>query len=92
MTEDSIMKGKALYEKHCVSCHGESGKGGNGIPDLTDGLWIHGDTDGEIFHVITDGTKGPTPMKGFKKELTKKMRWQLVNYIKSLKKTGEDKQ
>jgi cytochrome c553 len=89
MTEDSIMKGKALYEKHCVSCHGESGKGGNGIPDLTDGLWIHGDTDGEMFHVITDGTKGPTPMKGFKKELTKEMRWQLVNYIKSLKKTGE---
>jgi hypothetical protein len=33
-----------------------------------------------------DGVKG-TPMRGFKKELKKKMRWHLVNYIKSLGKT-----
>ena len=87
MTEDSIVKGKTVYEKHCISCHGESSKG-NEKTDLTDKLYVHGDTDGEIFHVITDGTKGPTPMKGFKKELTREMRWHLVSYIKSLKKTG----
>ncbi|MBI5211765.1 MAG: c-type cytochrome [Nitrospirae bacterium] len=90
MTEDSIVKGKGLFEKRCVSCHGESSKG-NEKTDLTDGLLIHGNTDGEIFHVITDGTKGPAPMKGFKKELTKEMRWHLVNYIKSLKKTEGDR-
>lgn len=90
MTEDSIARGKGLYEKHCISCHGESSRG-NEKTDLSDNLWIHGNSDGEIFHVITDGTKGPTPMKGFKKELTKEMRWHLVNYMKSLKKTGEDK-
>ncbi len=90
MTEDSIVKGKGLFEKHCISCHGESGKG-NEKTYLTDGLWIHGDSDGEIFHVITDGTKGPSPMKGLKKELTKEMRWHLVNYIKSLKKTEGDR-
>lgn len=89
MNGQSIMKGKELFEKHCISCHGESGRG-NGHPDLTDGLWIHSDTNGEIFHVITDGTKGPAPMKGFKKELTKEMRWHLVNYIKSLKKTEKE--
>lgn len=85
MTEDSIVMGKGLYEKHCISCHGETGKGKNNIPDLTDNFWIHGDSDGEIFHVITDGVKG-THMRGFKKELTKEMRWHIVNYIKSLKK------
>ncbi|MCL4455987.1 MAG: c-type cytochrome [Nitrospirae bacterium] len=90
MTEDSIVKGKGLYGKHCVSCHGESSKGSEKT-DLTDNLWIHGDSDGEIFHVITDGTKGPTPMKGFKKELTKEMRWHLVNYINSLKKSEGDR-
>lgn len=89
MTEDSIVKGKTLYEKHCISCHGEAGKGGIG-PNLADDIWIHGESDGEIFHVITDGTKGPTPMKGFKKELTKEMKWHLVNYIKSLKKTEKE--
>ncbi len=91
MTEDSIVKGEGLYQKYCVSCHGQSGRG-NGNLDLTDALWIHGNSDGEIFHVITDGTKGQMPMKGFKKELTKEMRWHLVNYIKSLKKTGEERQ
>ena len=89
MTDDSIVKGKESYEKHCISCHGESGRS-NGNLDLTDELWIHGDSDGEIFHVITDGTKGE-PMKGFKKELTKETRWHLVNYIKSLKKTEGDR-
>lgn len=84
MTEDSIVKGKGLFEKHCVSCHGESGKGGIGS-NLADDVWIHGDSDGEIFHVITDGVKG-TLMRGFKKELTKERRWHIVNYIKSLKK------
>ena len=89
MSEQSIAKGSKIFEKYCIECHGESSKGNEKI-DLTDGLWIHGDSDGEIFHVITDGTKGPMPMKGFKKELTKEMRWHLVNYIKSLKKIEKE--
>lgn len=90
MTEQSIKKGAEFYEKHCVACHGEGGKGAGNL-NLTDDMVIHGDTDGEIFHVITDGVKG-TQMKGFKKELTDEMRWHLVNYVKSLKaapKTGQ---
>ena len=80
MTEQSIGKGKELFEKHCIACHGEGAKGSKSL-NLTDGVFIHGDTDGEIFHVITDGVKGSS-MKGFKKELTKDMRWQLVNYLR----------
>ena len=83
MSEQSIMKGKELYGKHCLRCHREGGKAGGNL-DLTKTIFIHGESDGEIFHVITDGVKG-TAMKSFKKELTKKMRWHLVNYIKSLK-------
>ncbi|RJQ40301.1 MAG: hypothetical protein C4550_03795 [Nitrospiraceae bacterium] len=89
MSEQSIAKGSKIFEKYCIECHGEASKGKEET-DLTDNRWIHGDTDGEIFHVITDGTKGPAPMKGFKKELTKEMRWHIVNYIKSLKKTEEN--
>ena len=85
MTAQSVAEGAMLYEKHCIACHGESGKGGIG-PNLTGSVRIHGNTDGEMFHVITDGVTGTT-MKGFKKELTDKMRWHLVNYIKSLGKT-----
>jgi cytochrome c1 len=55
-TVQSIAEGKKLYEKHCMACHGESGKGGAGS-DLTDTAWIHGDTDGEIFNAITGAYK-----------------------------------
>ncbi len=89
MTARSIAEGAKLYAKHCIACHGESGKGGIGTT-LTGSVRIHGGTDGEMFHVITDGVAG-TSMKGFKKELTKEMRWNLVNYIKSLRNTKETK-
>lgn len=89
MSEQSVSKGKQLYEKHCVSCHGASGEGGIGA-DLTDDFWIQGNTDGEIYHVIMHGAKD-TSMRGFDKELKKDMRWHLVNYIKSLGKTGGER-
>ena len=82
MTGQSVEKGGELFAKHCTGCHGESGKGAGSL-NLTDEMVIHGDTDGEIFHVITDGAKG-TQMKGFRKALTDEARWNLVNYIKSL--------
>lgn len=87
MTEQSIKKGSEFYGKRCVGCHGAGGKG-DGPLNLTDDMVIHGDTDGEIFHVITDGVEG-TQMKGFKKELTDETRWHLVNYVQSLKATAE---
>ena len=39
----SSTAGKKLYEQHCVSCHGNDAKGdrSNGIPDLTDAIWLH---------------------------------------------------
>lgn len=85
MTAQSVAEGRKLFYKHCRVCHGESGKGGFG-PDLTDDSWIHGNTDGEIFTVITSGVQG-TSMRGFKKDLTEEMRWHLVNYLTSLRKT-----
>ena len=88
-TDKSILQGGKLYENHCVACHGTVGKGGIG-PDLAGSVRIHGSTDGEMFHVITDGVKG-TAMKGFRKELTDEMRWDLVNYVGSLRKNEKHK-
>lgn len=85
MTEKSITVGNKLYEQHCIACHGKAGKGGIG-PSLTGSVLTHGNADGEIFHVITDGVVGTT-MKGFKKQLNDEMRWHLVNYIKSIRET-----
>jgi mono/diheme cytochrome c family protein len=87
MTAQSIAEGRKLFENHCMACHGKTGKVG---PDLKGPLRIHGNSDGEIFHVITAGVKG-TAMKGFKDELSDEMRWHLVNYIASLKKNEINK-
>jgi putative copper resistance protein D len=85
----SIEEGRKLYQRHCASCHGATGKGdgsmalAGGTPaNLTDETWDHGSTDGEVFVVIRDGTS--SDMESYKDRLTDKQMWQLVNYIRSL--------
>ena len=89
MTEQSIAEGRKLFEKHCTACHGKTGKGGIG-PDLKGSPRFHGNSDGEIFHVIADGVKG-TAMRGFREELSDEMRWHIVNFIISMRKIEKNK-
>jgi mono/diheme cytochrome c family protein len=89
MTAQSIAEGRKLFEDHCMACHVKTEKGGIG-PDLKSSLRMHGNSDGEIFHVISAGVKG-TAMKGFKDALSDEKRWHLVNYIKSLKSSDKIK-
>jgi high-affinity iron transporter len=51
--------------------------------DFTDSVWKHGESDGEIFMVITNGVEN-TAMPSFK-DLKEEDRWNLVNYIKTFK-------
>ena len=85
MTDRSVQTGRTIFEIKCASCHGKDGQGGAG-PDLTDEHWIHGPSDGEVFHVISDGVAG-TSMTGFRNLLPEQMRWHLVNYMRSIGKT-----
>lgn len=81
MSQESIRTGKTIFEKNCLFCHGSDAKGGAG-PDLTDDHWIHGPSDGEIFHVISHGVAG-TAMKEYKDKLSQETRWHVVNYLRS---------
>lgn len=85
----SIEEGRKLYQRHCASCHGPTGKGdgsmalAGGTPaNLTDETWDHGSSDGEVFVVIREGTS--SDMEPYKDRLTDKQIWQVVNYIRSL--------
>lgn len=86
---ESLSLGQKIYEDRYASCHGSRGDGqtemGKSLnplaPDFTDRHMMGEMTEGEIFWKITTG-KGPMP--SYKKELTEKERWDLVNYIKSL--------
>jgi len=86
---ESVEAGKKLYQRHCAACHGPNGKGDGGMAlsggepsDLTDDVWDHGSSDGEIFVVIRDGVSAD--MLAYKEKLTEKQIWQVVNYIRSI--------
>lgn len=83
-------KGKKVFQTNCVICHGETGvgngPGGKSInpkpADLTSAK-VQSQTDGEIFWKITNG-RGP--MIKWEPVIPEAQRWDLVNYIRSLKK------
>jgi copper transport protein len=88
--QKSIAAGKALYETHCVSCHGESGKGDGPlgltlIPRPAD-LTIHAvpgvHTDEQLFEWISDGFPG-SAMPAWRSSLSDTDRWNLVNFIRT---------
>jgi len=55
----SITKGKEVFLKNCIICHGSGGEGGIG-PNLTDDYWIHGNGINNVMRTITKGV----PEKG----------------------------
>lgn len=89
-TEASLATAKKIYEKECLSCHGKKGRGdGDKAADLDKPVAdlsmakVQSQTDGELFWKISNGNK---PMPENKKTLTEEQIWQVVNYVRTLKK------
>lgn len=87
----SIAEGKALYATHCKSCHGAKGLGDG--PKATNLKTEAGDFSKSDFQVQTDGaifyktSEGRDDMPSFKKKLPDaEDRWNLVNFVRTLKK------
>jgi len=87
--EDSVLKGKRLYRSHCAICHGGTGLGdGPGgkalvpIPESLKTPLVQNQTDGELFWKITNGRND---MIKWGPILTEKQRWDLVNYVRTMK-------
>lgn len=87
----SIAAGKAVYEVHCVPCHGETGKGDGPLgvvlnPRPAD-LSLHAvpgvHTDAQLYEWITNGFPG-SAMPAWKSKLSDTDRWNLVNFIRTL--------
>jgi mono/diheme cytochrome c family protein len=91
-TPESVAAGQQLYARNCASCHGRNGQGGPGndlipaAPSLLGDAWSHGSTDGEIFTNIRNGVAPDFNMVPFKDKLKDDEIWNVVNYIRSIKK------
>ena len=88
-TKDSVEAGGKIAKQNCAPCHGEKGKGDGpaaaALPkkaaDWTSKL-VQDETDGALFWKITMGNAPMPPWQS----LPEKDRWNLVNYIRTLKK------
>jgi hypothetical protein len=88
--QTSIERGAELYGINCSLCHGTGGKGDGPVAshlenkpfDLTS-FPIHSFTDGGIFFTISTGVPGKMP--ALNENLTVLERWDIVNYVRTLK-------
>jgi mono/diheme cytochrome c family protein len=87
----SVERGAQLFKLNCVYCHGSKGMGDGVIgtfftykpADLTSER-VQNNSDGAIFMVISNGVQGRMP--ALNENLTVRDRWDVVNFIRTLKK------
>ena len=94
-TPAALLKGRALYQKHCASCHGDKGKGDGPAEsyelepatDLTDPALQERLTDGEILWKVTTGLKSGTEViipSIAQRVPAEEDRWKLVMFMRTL--------
>ena len=84
----SIQMGQKVFQQFCASCHGPTGRGDGPaasklVPkpaDLVARAKHH--SDGDFFWKIATGRP---PMPGFKDQLSSRMIWHTINFIRSQK-------
>ena len=79
----AIELGRVQFRMSCAGCHGLHATGGRNGPDLTRGTFAAGDTDADLFRVVSDGVPG-SEMPAFGGRMEDEQRWRLVSYVRSL--------
>jgi mono/diheme cytochrome c family protein len=86
----SIERGHTLFTINCIMCHGETGEGNGQVaaflankPANLTSIITQSKSDGALFMTITNGVNGRMPP--MVENLTVRDRWDVVNYIRTLK-------
>lgn len=88
-SDESLGRGKTLFENYCTTCHGLNGGGhgpaAHGITTFPRQLWVWNNSDssadGYLFWFITNGRNEMPPWGLI---LSENDRWDVINYIKTL--------
>lgn len=88
----AIKAGKDIWVQQCKSCHGSKGLGDGAKADKIDiscgdfsSAEVQNLSDGALYWKITQGRK---PMPAFSDKLSDNERWQVVAFMRTLKKGG----
>ncbi|MDX2150956.1 MAG: cytochrome c [Bryobacteraceae bacterium] len=86
-------RGRVKYETYCSPCHSRTGSengvvprrtilaGTPWLPTMLQDARVKGMTDGEIYHVATNGRRS---MHGYKYQVSDRDRWAIVAYVRAL--------
>jgi mono/diheme cytochrome c family protein len=93
VTPQTLVAGRALFQKNCRRCHGPKGigDGPDADPDFMDDMDLTNpkraakNPDGVVFYKVSNGRKKPK-MPAFKDELSKEQIWTIVAYVQTLRK------
>lgn len=86
-TEASLKQGQVAYERYCLHCHGENGKGDGPVGKAYKGVPVYSSdalknlNDGHIYHTIVHG-KGRMWPHG--SQISPEDRWKIVQYVHKL--------
>jgi cytochrome c oxidase cbb3-type subunit 3 len=57
----AVAIGRTIFLNRCAACHGSTGHGATGFPDLTDDIWHWGGTPHRILETIQEGRQAVMP-------------------------------
>ena len=92
-TEQKIQRGRIVYERQCITCHGAQGRNDtewakeNGLTgSLTDGNYTHGGGPIQIYNLLSQKQEGVNhPV--YSSYVPYQDRWAVTHYTRSLSKT-----
>ena len=76
--------GATHFQLYCAACHGVEGKGNTmfGAPNLTNEIWLYGNSRNRIQHIVRNGRNGKMP--AFENKLGADRVHILAGYVRSL--------
>ena len=59
--ERALKLGSAIFANNCATCHGSTGQGAKGYPNLTDAIWHWGGTPEKVLETVLGGRQAAMP-------------------------------
>lgn len=87
---EAMKVGQRLFANNCAVCHGSSGRGALGFPNLTDNDWLYGGEPETIKQTLLLGRNGQMPAKGLKPDMTNSDVNDLTHYLLAFSNRSDD--